>query len=430
MRPVSRLKQFVGVWCLVPPTEAGSYGALTAEIADRADTERRDSSANWSVLRKNQFDAPASHPSLFRHWVEQGGEKFQKLFSRHSEMTRFGTFVRDLERERGLEALALFRAKINPIATVPLTILPNKPDRQFANDAFQWYLNDRVGLMQPSARSISAQDCNCRFHPIIGDSNGRHFRTCPKNNLFTRFHDKMRDVLIKMCLAAGLTVACEPKGKLPDEPELRPGDLCISDWTIDGVAQTEHCIDFTAPVVNGGWGGLTTAEQRFRASAVGVAGRRREDFKTNNRGSARDQTARGNDFTMKRRCLQQHINFWPVAIEADGACTSSFLHFFKNVCNAAKTLTDQNQSAFKHYWSKRIGCELHQQNARLCLQRTASLRRKLKRLPVTSDDVLQHQQLQTDLPSSVSVRSEYRDRQRHNGAVLRARGLRQRRRLI
>ena len=103
---------------------------------------------------------------------------------------------------------------------------------------------------------------------------------------------------------------------------------------------------------------------------------------------------------------------------------------FKNVCNAAKTLTDQNQSAFKHYWSKRIGCELHQQNARLCLQRTASLRRKLKRLPVTSDDVLQYQQLQTDLPSSVSIRSEYRDRQRHNGAVLRARGLRQRRRMI
>ena len=128
--------------------------------------------------------------------------------------------------------------------------------------------------------------------------------------------------------------------------------------------------------------------------------------------------------------IKQHINFWPVAIEADGACTSSFLHFFQNVCNAAKTLTDQNQSAFKHYWSKRIGCELHQQNARLCLQRTASLRRKLKRLPVTSDDVLQYQQLQTDLPSSVSVRSEHRDRQRHNGAVLRARGVRQRRRLI
>ena len=97
-----------------------------------------------------------------------------------------------MERERGLEALALFRAKINPIASVPLNILPNKPERKFSNDSFQWYLNDRVGLMQPSAKSISAQNCNCRFTPVIGDSNGRHFRSCPKNNLFTRFHDKLQ----------------------------------------------------------------------------------------------------------------------------------------------------------------------------------------------------------------------------------------------
>ena len=327
-----------------------------------------------------------------------------------------------------MEGLALFRAKINSFAAVPLTTLPNKPERKFGNDAFQWYLNDRVQMLQPSATSISAQNCNCRLHPVVGASQGRHFRTCPKNNLFTRFHDHMRDILIKMSLAAGLSVACEPKGKLPDEPELRPGDLCISAWTIDGIVQTEHCIDLGAPVVNGSWNALTNDEKLLRASVVGVAGKRLEMKKDANKGSPLAQADRGDNFSMKERCRRQHINFWPVAIEADGAITSNFLRFFNNVCDAANNLTDQNRSAFRHYWSKRIACELHQQNARLCLQRAASLRRHLKRLPVTSDVVLQYDQIQTELPSSVSDRSEYRDRQRSRGNALRARRVRQRRR--
>jgi hypothetical protein len=70
----------------------------------------------------------------------------------------------------------------------------------------------------------------------------------------TRFHDKMRGIFINVPLAAGLSVLCEPKGKLPGEPNLRPGDLCISAWAIDGIVQTEHCIGFGAPVVNSGWG--------------------------------------------------------------------------------------------------------------------------------------------------------------------------------
>ena len=149
----------------------------------------------------------------------------------------------------------------------------------------------------------------------------------------------MRDILIKMSLAAGLSVACEPKGKLPDEPELRPRDLCISAWTIDGIVQTEHCIDFGAPVVNGSWNALTNEEKLLRASVVGVAGKRLEMKKDANKGSPLAQADRGDNFSMKERCRRQHINFWPVAIEADGAITSNFLRFFNNVCDAANNLT-------------------------------------------------------------------------------------------
>ena len=62
----------------------------------------------------------------------------------------------------------------------------------------------------------------------------------------------MRDILIRMCASAGLSVRREPKRLLPDEPEIRPGDLVVSDWTIDGIQQTTHALDFTAPMVAGG----------------------------------------------------------------------------------------------------------------------------------------------------------------------------------
>ena len=408
--------------------DGASYNALTTEIYDRAEQEKGDSYAHWSPLRKRQYDAPNEHPSLLRTWAEQGGEKFQKLFSRHNDMHRFNQFVSALTEERGMEGLALFRAKINAFATVPLTILPNKPERKFGNDAFQWYLNDRVQMTQPSAASITAQNCNCRHHPVVG--NGRHLRTCTKQGANCNFHDHMRDTLIKMVSAAGLTVEREPKGKLPAEPELRPGDLCISDWTVDGIVQTEHCIDFAGPVVNGGWSHMYNDKKLLRSCVVGVAGKRIEDFKSAKKGTQQEQEERGDDFSMTERCRRQHINFWPVAIEVDGAITSSFLRFFNNVCDAATNLTEQNRTSFKHYWSKRIACELHQQNARLSLQRAASLRRTLRRLPVTSESVLQYHQLQNDLPSSVSDRSEFRDRQRTSSRANAARRLRHRRRML
>ena len=113
-----------------------------------------------------------------------------------------------------------------------------------------------------------------------------------------------------------------------------------------------------------------------------------------------------------------------------GLSRQVFLRFFKNVCNAAKTLTGQNLSSFKHYWSKRVACEIHQFNSTLGLQRAASLRRSLLRLPSAVESVMQFHQLQTDLPSSVSDRSEFRDRHRAASNVSRAnRLLRARRRL-
>jgi hypothetical protein len=203
---------------------------------------------------------------------------------------------------------------------------------------------------------------------------------------------------------------------------LAEAGLAVFPEFVHGVFRV-HCQHLNVAAVEAG-----LAQKLNEHVDVRHAGKRLEMAKNANKGTPQAQADRGNDFSMKGRCKRQHINFWPEAIEADGAITSNFLRFFIGVCDAANNLTDQNRTAFRHCWSKRIACELHQQNARLCLQRAASFRRHLKRLPATSDAVLQHDQIQTELPSSVSDRSECRDRQRSRGNAQRARRLRQRRR--
>jgi hypothetical protein len=146
-----------------------------------------------------------------------------------------------------------------------------------------------------------------------------------------------------------------------------------------------------------------------------------------------------NDFSMKGRYRRQHINFWPVAIEADGAITSNFLRFFNSVCDAAKNLTDQNRTAFSHHcWSKRIACELHQQKARLCLQWSPARRFSPPPLETFTRHLGWHSAFFSATKSRPSYPAPFQiglstcaataSDQRSRGNALRARRVRQRRR--
>ena len=227
----------------------------------------------------------------------------------------------------------------------------------------------------------------------------------------------MRDLLIRVCVSAGLSVRRKPKRLLPDEPDTRPGDLVVCDWTIDGIQHTTHALDFAAPMPDGIWRGLSRAKKEARSLKVGVRAVEMEQGKRDNPGEPEAQAERGNTYTMQERCRRAQVHFWPIAIEVDGHCSASFLKFFTNVCNAAKELTEQNPQVPK-LLSSAGGNASHvnftnQTNVKLALQRAAAARRALFRLPTGADDELQNDELQTDLPAEVADRSSYRDRQRH-----------------
>ena len=403
-----------------PEQAEATWDSLTDRIYDRCDEENDSNRRDWSNFKKAQFDHPEDHPSVLTAWAAQGGEKFQKILSRTNDMLRFLNFFASIGAgPNGLRNQALFRAQLNPLSSVPLTILPNTHLRKFSNAKFQWILCNRVHAMQPSVVSIKDARCICNRGPIIGADNGRHCRSCSKTDTSTYFHDGVRDELNLFCRAAGLPSRIETPGLLPDERDLRPADIDVPDFTIDGIVHTRHAIDFTGPIVESGWQSLSHAARLERASVVGVKAKKSVLDKRNNRGSVASQEIRGNAYTMQERCRRNQINFWPVAIETDGAMSPSFLEFFNHVCNVSNELTGQNRSTFKSYWWKRICCRVHHLNATCALMSTAKIRRRVLRVPAFPESELQLHQIQTDLPDSVSNRESYRDRQRTRRAISR-----------
>ena len=312
----------------VPGVGELSCDELTAAIESRSMTEFQSEGGNWSDLQKDQFDCPESFPSILRKWKDQGGGMFQKTFSRNVDMCRFLQFFADVgSSPNGLKKQALFRAQLNRCAAVPLSILPNQKDRQFSNARFQWILCNRIQAPQPGVESFKDKRCICPSAPVVGDDNGRHVRRCNATDVKGYVHDGFRDETNIFLRSAGFAAEIEKKKLLPDEPTLRPGDNWIPDWTIDGVRQKDHAVDGTHPVVETHWDSLSLPAQQQRAATVGVVAEESVEEKRVKKGKRSEQEARGNDFSMEKRCRLRNIHFWPMAIEADGAMSKSFIAF-------------------------------------------------------------------------------------------------------
>jgi hypothetical protein len=356
------------------------------DINDRSDKAFQDIRP-ISQLQLAQYSEPWKFPSVMLSWIKQGANKLQHIFSRIGDTHRFLSFITDCTQVSKLRT-AIFRAKQNPMSSIPFTILPNKPERVFNNAEFQWLLADKIQASQPSSMDLSPLSCDCPGHPTIG--NGRHFRLCTRTsrNIQTQFHNKMRDELILLCRSAGIPTLKEPLNLIPDDPFLRPGDLYIPHWTLDGQIHSRHAIDFTAPSIDRTWDSISLLEKDRRSSTAGVMASLAVKDKLAHKGIPPDNR------TIFSRCHQQNIHYWPIALEKDGCSSSSFRAFFKNVCDAAGKFSGQNTAAFRNYWHARLGCQFHHSLAALSIRRALVFRQKLLRSHTDDtiiDNILQPQ---------------------------------------
>ena len=108
---------------------------LNQNLIDKSDSSIADliRLGTWSDFDQNRYERPEAYPSILSTWYDQGGRQFQKIFTRARDTSRFLYFldtIPDLERQ------AVFRGMVNPIASMPLRTLPNKPERTYASAEF------------------------------------------------------------------------------------------------------------------------------------------------------------------------------------------------------------------------------------------------------------------------------------------------------
>jgi hypothetical protein len=326
------------------------------------------------------------HPSIIGDLWACGERKLQRLLSRTNEMQETSLH---LQQNRTPLQQARIRGKLNKLANVPLQATPSTPQTRFSNEEWKATLNDRLQLPMVLGLNIQHQTCQCKA--TIGD--GRHFRRCKISNGMMKLHDDIRDVTLQMVRNAGLTATAEQRGLLPDNNSERPADIFIINWEIKTGCKTQkdlrifskHAIDLSFPLVDSYTNGCT----KDICNKVGIVANKKTLTKLNKIGTTRERTQRGNSLTMKQRCADQDINYWPIPVEGDGQPSTSFEAFLNKVCDSA-TNVGHNPLCFKKRWTTILACALAKNSAQMVLRRTSAEFKRLSRIPESNLEIMCH----------------------------------------
>jgi hypothetical protein len=362
--------------------------SITTTLLETSNTEWQNKLffENLSALEIDRFNNPGMHPSIIGDLWACGERKLQRLLSRTNEMQETSLHLR---QNRTPLQQARIRGKLNKLANVPLQATPSTPQTRFSNEEWKATLNDRLQLPMVLGLNIQHQTCQCKA--TIGD--GRHFRRCKISNGMMKLHDDIRDVTLQMVRNAGLTATAEQRGLLPDNNSERPADIFIINWEIKTGCKTQkdlrifskHAIDLSFPLVDSYTNGCT----KDICNKVGIVANKKTLTKLNKIGTTRERTQRGNSLTMKQRCADQDINYWPIPVEGDGQPSTSFEAFLNKVCDSA-TNVGHNPLCFKKRWTTILACALAKNSAQMVLRRTSAEFKRLSRIPESNLEIMCH----------------------------------------
>jgi hypothetical protein len=164
-------------------------------------------------------------------------------------------------------------------------------------------------------------------------------------------------------------------GLLPDNTTERSGDIFIVNWEIrtgstkqkDLRIYSKHAIDLSFPLVDS----HVSEQNKEIGNTVGIVANKKTLQKLNNVGTRADRTRRGNSFTMKQRCADQDINYWPIPVEGDGQTSTSFEAFINKVSDSASNV-GHNPRCFKKRWTTILACTLAKKGAQMINSRTST----------------------------------------------------------
>ncbi len=333
------------------------------------------------------------YPPIIGDLWDCGERKIQRLFSRINEMEQTEKY---LKTDRTPQLQAHIRGKLNKMANILLKATPSRPQTRFSNEEWKTILNDRLQLPMVMGFNIQHQTCKCKAQ--IGD--GRHFRRCRTSNGMLKIHDDLRDVTLQMVRNAGLTATAEPRGLLPDIATERPADIFIVNWEIrtesicthlyikqkDLRIYSKHAIDLSFPLVDSD---PKNEQNKEIGNTVGIVANKKTLQKLYNVGTRADRTRRGNSFTMKQRCADQDINYWPIPVEGDGQTSTSFEAFINKVSDSASNV-GHNPRSFKKRWTTILACTLAKKGSQMIIRRTSTENKRLAGIPDSNLEIMNH----------------------------------------
>jgi hypothetical protein len=124
-------------------------------------------------------------------------------------------------------------------------------------------------------------------------------------------------------------------------------------------------------------------------NTVGIVANKKTLQKLNNVGTRADRTRRGDSFTMKQRCADQDINYWPIPVEGDGQTSTSFEAFINKVSDSASNV-GHNPSCFKKRWTTILACTLAKKGAQMINSRTSTEYKRLAGIPDSNLEIMNH----------------------------------------
>jgi hypothetical protein len=154
---------------------------------------------------------------------------------------------------------------------------------------------------------------------------------------------------------------------------------------VNKAGKTRHAIDLSFPLVDS----YNSGSIKEICNTVGVVANKKTLAKLNNIGTMHERTRRGNSLTMKQRCADQDINYWPIPVEGDEQTSTSFEAFLNKVCDSASKV-GHNALCFKKRWTTILACALAKQSSQMVLRRSSPEFKRLSRIPESNQEIKCH----------------------------------------
>ena len=270
-------------------------------------------------------------------------------------------------------AEAGLREHMNPGASIPLSVLPNRASRTMTDDTCLYLLSRRLRLRHRCLSAVPDQ-CSCaRRAPLGGD--GRHLESCKVGAGPTHVHNAVRDTLRACAANAGFNSRTEEPG-LIDNSDQRPADVYIEAW---GPGGADLSVDVAVVSTRSDDGQSTSGPRRRQ---VGKAARDKERAKMLGRVTDSDER-------IETHLRRKGITFQAMVFETTGASTSTWGNMLKALSESAHERRGHDAETFRNHWKVEMAMTIAKRSAKAAVRRAWNLAgRRGARLGDSGEDVL------------------------------------------